>query len=451
MKNIRKNWTTLQTIPCMLAFFFMCGSVAAQTQDPLLPEEPISDSRYVGEVPANSGYAAEFDSKATRDDNILANNAHRIGDNLFQEGGLLDLWDAKPLWSVEFQYRPTGIFYQTNSALNALDQNLILDGEYRARPNLRFLWNESFQEIKGILESPSNEFYSLPTGPPPSLNATVLTPLARQLANQSEVNVAYDLTSRSSIDVSGSYAFANFSEFSNLGSSDLSLFNTQTGTGGLGYQYRLTRHFTIGGRYLFQYFHFGQANANDTHSMFLTVSWEMGPHATLSFFGGSQYSISHGQFVLPLTIGSSPGSSLTFGPTNEWVPAGGGSLTLRSDRTVLRVTAQRLITDGGGLLTTVINQNEGAELRQRIAYGFDFIWTGSNARSIALDETPGTGAADTQSAGMSIEHSLFEDLSMHVEYDFMRQRINSFVPFEANANINRYTVGVSYRIGDHKR
>ena len=443
-------WKHCSKLPLVLhavVLLWMCGSLAAQTQEPLPPEGPRADSRYADDVPANGGAAVELDSKITRNDNILSNNENRVGDNAFQEGALLDVWKTTPLWNLEITYHPTALFYQTYSAFNALDQNFKLDGGYHASPNLQFRWTESFQDTTGILESPSNEYFSLPTGPPPSLNATLFTPLARELANQTELHVVYDISHRSSIDVSGSYAFINFS---GVGNSAPNLFNTQTGTGGLSYQYRLTRHFTIGGRYLFQEFHYGQGSPDGTQSMFLTALWEMRPHVTLSFFGGSQFSTAGGLFLLPMANVSAPGNAPPSGPAKEWVPAGGASLTLRSDRTVLRLTAQRLITDGGGLLTTVMNQYEGMELRRRLGYHLDLVLTAANARSVALFESPGNGAVDTQSAGIAIEHPVFEDLNIHFEYDFLRQRINQFVPFEANANINQYTVAISYRIGDHK-
>jgi hypothetical protein len=116
----------------------------------------------------------------------------------------------------------------------------------------------------------------------------------------------------------------------------------------------------------------------------------------------------------------------------------------------LRLTVQRLVADGGGLLTTVVNGYEGAELRRRLAYGWDLLLMASNARSVALQGFLGRGALDTQSAEVALERSLFGNLNMHFEYDFVRQRTNQYVPFAADVDDNRYTVGVLYRIGNHK-
>jgi hypothetical protein len=300
------------------------------------------------------------------------------------------------------------------------------------------------------LESASNEHFSLPTGPPPgTLNSTLITPLIRELINQSELDVIYDISRRSLFEVSGNYAFLEFPGGA-TSTAGLGLFNTQSGTGGFGYQYRLTRHFTLGSRYLFQNFHYDVAGRDDTHSMFLTALWQMGPYALVSIFGGPSFSRTGG----PLTILSgNAGASeniLSTGTVGKWGPGAGASLTLRSDQTVLRLTVQRLVADGGGLLTTVVNGYEGAELRRRLAYGWDLLLMASNARSVALQGFLGRGALDTQSAEVALERSLFGNLNMHFEYDFVRQRTNQYVPFAADVDDNRYTVGVLYRIGNHK-
>jgi hypothetical protein len=432
-----------------LVILAMCGSLVAQTQEPLPPQESQGDSRYAGETPSSSGFALDLQSSLTHDNNIFRSNADRQGDSAFQEGAFLNLWKTRPLWSVELEYRPTILLHETATAFNALDQGLKLDGIYHLRRNLQFQWKEAALEsvyyTAGGLESASNEHFSLPTGPPPILNSTLITPSIRELTNQSELDVIYDISRRSFFEVSGNYAFV---EFPGGTSSTLGLFNTQSSTGGLGYQYRLTRHLTLGSRYLFQNFHYDLAGRDDTHSMFLTALWQMGPHVVVSVFGGPSFSRTGG----PLTILSgNAGASENILPTvGKWSPGAGASLTLRSDQTVLRLTVQRLVADGGGLLTTVVNAYEGAELRRRLAYGWDLVLMASNARSIALQGVLGRGALDTQSGEVALEHSLFENLSVHFEYDFVRQRANQYVPFAADVDDQRYTVGILYRIGTHK-
>ena len=74
--------------------------------------------------------------------------------------------------------------------------------------------------------------------------------------------------------------------------------------------------------------------------------------------------------------------------------------------------------------------------------------TASNARSVALQGPSGKGVVDTQAAGMAIEHAIVQTLSIHVGYDYLRQRTNQFVPFALNADRNRFTLGIFYRTRD---
>jgi hypothetical protein len=379
------------------------------------------------------------------DNNIFSNDAHRQSDNVFQEGALLNVWKTKPLWSVGLQYQPTILLYQTATAFNALDQGLKLDGNYRVLPHLQFRWSESIHYTTGALESAPNEYVSLPNGPPPSLNSTLITPLIRELANQSGLELVYNSSSRSFFEVSGSYAFL---DFPGGASSTAGLFNTQSSTGGFGYQYRLTRHFTLGFRYLFQRFHYDVGSRDDTHNAFVTALWQTGPHMVVSLFAGPSFSMTG----VPLTILSgqarTPGAIPSGTTARMLSPGAGVSLTLRSDQMVLRLTAQRLITDGGGLFTTVVSAYEGAELRHRLGYNSDLVLVASNARSAVLQGFSGRGAVNTQSAGVSVEHSVFENLSVHFEYHVFRQRVNQYVPF-ADVDDGRYTLGIFYRIGRH--
>jgi hypothetical protein len=45
---------------------------------------------------------------------------------------------------------------------------------------------------------------------------------------------------------------------------------------------------------------------------------------------------------------------------------------------------------------------------------------------------------------------LFSSLNLHFAYDFLRQRVNQFVPLGTNVNRNQYTLAVFYRFGEHQ-
>lgn len=443
------SWPLLQmVIFCMLMGFPL--AIQAQEQEPSSLKESKTDSRYVTERPETSGLAVELRSEASWDDNILGNNAHRVRDYVFEEGGLLRVWTRKPAWGVGLEYRPDALLYRTASNLNQVDHRLNFDSDFHLAPHLLFRSKDSLDYTTGVVEPRSNQDVSLPVEGSPGLNSTLFTPFARQFANDASGEMEYDASRRTTFLVSGDHAFRRFTNVGGVNASSTpSLFNTQSDTGDASYSYRVTKHFTLGLEYQFRNYRFVQPFHGMTHSGFVRIQWDVAPHATLSAFGGPEHSESNGQFMIPSTNPLQPGNVLVTQKTKQWSPAVGGSLTLRSNQTVARLSTQWLVTDGGGLLATVSNSYEGAEIRQRLARRWDMALTVSNARSVALQGPLGKGAVDTQVAGMSFEHPLLGNLNLRMAYNYLRQRSNQFVPFALELDRNRFTVGLFFRAHEY--
>lgn len=427
------------------AFLTLTGtpfSVLAQEQA-TAPKEPEKDSRYATEEPESNGFRVEMHSAASYDDNILGDNAHRIGDYVFEEGGAISLWTRKPTWRLGLDYRPNALIYKNDGNFNQLDQRLGFDNEFHAGRHLLFKLNDTLDYATGVLEPQTNGDVSLPVSGSPVLNNTIIAPFSRQFGNDATGEMEYDVSLRSSFDFSGGEGFRRFKNIGNPNPSiATSLFNTQSDTGSGGYNYRMTKHLTTGLEYKFEDFSFSQLSHTRTQGGYLKVLWEASPFLAFSAYGGAEYADSTGQFQ---TNPLQPGSTTVTLATQHWSPAGGGTVTFRSNETVFRLTGQRLVQDGGGLLSAVTNSYEGAEIRQRMGGRWDAILTASNARSVALQGLTGKGAVDTQAAGMAIEYPIAPNLSLHAGYNYLRQRTNQFVPFALNADRNHYTLGIFYR------
>jgi len=433
------------------SFTLMSAPLAAQEQERPAPKEPESNSAYITQEPEASGFAVELHSAANWDDNILGNNAHRVRDYVFEEGALFSVWTKGPGWKLGLDYRPNGLFYRTASNFNQLDQRLNFDNEFHAGRHLLFRLKDSLDYATGVLEPQANGELSLPSGGLSNLNATLFTPFARQFANEASGEVEYDLSYRSSFNFSGGHGFRRFTGIGNANTSPApNLFGTQSDLGGGTYSYRVTKHFTAGLEYQYQNLSFSQSFHDITHGAFLRVLWDANPYTTLSFFGGGQYSDSEGQFLAPSTNPLQPGNVATTLRTRRWSPGGGGSVTFRSDQTVIRLSAHQLVADGGGLLPAVTNSYEGAEIRRRMPGKWDIVITGSNARSLALQGPNGKGAFDTQAAGAALEHPLVQTLSLHLGYNYLRQRANQSVPFAVDMDRNRFTLGLFLRSHDYR-
>lgn len=425
--------------------------LAVQGQErPAAPKEPENNSRYVGEQPEGSGFAVELHSASTWDDNILGNNALRIRDHVFDDGGLFSLWTNRPAWRLRLEYRPNALLYRTASNFNQVDQRLSFNNEFHLARHLLFRLKDSLDYATGVMEPQTNGDISLPIGAPSNLNATLFTPFARQLGNDASGGLEYDVSYRSSLSLSGDHGFRRFSNVSNSNVTfATNLFNTQSDSGGASYSYRMTRHFTAGLEYKFQDFRFSQAFQTRIHGGFLKVLWDVSPHVTLSAFGGPEYLDSQGQFVAPSTNPAQPGSVATAQRGMQWNLGGGGAVTFRSNQTVFRLSAQQMVGDGGGLLAGATNSYESAEIRRRMTGRLDVALTASNARTVALLGPTGKGKVDTQAGGVSIEYPLAPVLNLHLGYDYMRQRTNQFVPFAVDVDRNRVTLGLFYRTHDY--
>ena len=206
-------------------------------------------------------------------------------------------------------------------------------------------------------------------------------------------------------------------------------------------RYRVSERFTVGLRYLYQYFHYGTGGSDVTNSGFLTAHWDVKQYASLDLYGGPSDSAALG------TSSFVPVVNETSGTFNSLSPAFGGTFSLRSDDTVFNVSAQHLVSSGGGLLMTVTSDYEGAELRRQLGANWDFIVTGGYAHTVALQSQTSKGKADTQSFATAFERPLLEKLSVHFEYDYLRQRVNQFVPLGSNVNENEFSISLFYRIG----
>lgn len=433
------------------AFLTLTGApLSVLGQEPATaPKEPEKDSRYVTEEPEANGFRLEMHSAASYDDNILGDNAHRIGDYVFEEGGAVSLWTRKPGWRLGLDYRPNALLYKNSSNFNQLDQRLNLDNEFHAGRHLLFKLTDSLDYATGVLEPQTNGNLSLPVSGSPGLNSTVITPFARQFGNEASGEMVYDMSRRSSFDFSGGYSFRRFKDIGNPNPSFATgLLDTQTDTGSGGYNYRMTKHVTTGLEYRYENFRFSPLFHTKMQGGYLKLLWEASPFVTFSIYGGAEYADSLGQFQVPSANPLQPGNTTVTLTTQHWSPAGGGSVTFRSKETVFRLTGRRLVSDGGGLLAGVTNTYGGAEIRQRISGRWDMALSAADARSVALQGPNGKGRVDTQEAGMAIERPIVGTVSLHIGYNYLRQRTNQFVPFALNADRNRFTLGIFYHTRD---
>jgi hypothetical protein len=197
----------------------------------------------------------------------------------------------------------------------------------------------------------------------------------------------------------------------------------------------------VGMDYLVQNIEFGPASRTLVQSALFSFARQFSPSVSLSVFGGPQYLQLDEQFSLPL-------GSLAFQPpfsSTQWNWAAGGALTKRLDNIVFQLTAQHEVTNGGGLLGAVVNSSIGATVRHRLARDWDVIWTAGYADNASLDSTISHGGYRSLNAGVGVQRTLTEKLSLGFRYDFVHQGGTGQSPLLGNFNRDLWSVQLSYR------
>jgi hypothetical protein len=200
-------------------------------------------------------------------------------------------------------------------------------------------------------------------------------------------------------------------------------------------------HTTLGVDYMLQDIRFGADSRSLIDSAFVSYAQQISPSLTVSIFGGPQYSRTHEVVVLPLGFVTLQIPVFSV----QWNWAVGGAITKRTGNTVFQFTAQRQVSDGGGLIGAVVSSSVGASVRRRLPGRWDAIWSGGYANNSSLDTGVSSGGFQSETAGFGLEHSLADRLSLRMRYDFQRQRGTGETPLLGNLERNLWSVQLLYQ------
>jgi hypothetical protein len=393
---------------------------------------------YAGSASPRNTLLLGFSTGTNYDDNVLGDNHHRTGDAEFLFGPSLSLRREGSRLSLALSYQPHFRIYRNESGLNTLDQSLGLDTSYRVSSHFSMRARTNAIYTNGIFQPSQNEEVLPTSGSPTSLNQTVYTPTVRQLSLNSRIDASYQASPHNSI---GLYVGESSLDFKEQVSSGGNLQNTEEHEAGLLYQHRLSLHTTLGANYQFQDILFGPDSRTLVHSFFFSYAQQFSPSLSLSVFGGPQHS--HTNEIIPFVIG--PFTFRIPVLLAGWNWAVGGTLTKRLDRTVFLLTAQREISNGGGLIGAVNGTSVGASVRRQLPGRWDAVWSGNYANNSSLGPAAPAGSYYSANAGFGLERSLSDRLSLRFGYDFLSQHGNGQAPLLGNLNRNLFSVQFSYR------
>jgi hypothetical protein len=401
---------------------------------------------YADESTPENNIVMDINGANAYNDNVYSNNADRFGAMVFQTGAHFGLQEERRRFDVSLDYQPEFLIYTRVKGYDQVDQTLKFSALYTVRPHFELRLQDSGLYYTGIAIPGLNESVSFEVGPGPSLNNSILIPLAHEITDEGRVDALYQMSRRSNLDFFGNIGVRNFSGVENP---EENLLDTQALSGGFAYTFRMTSTSTLGVSALHQNLRYG-GSLDRIESGFLTFSWQAKSGFSANLYGGPQYVRLNDSFLLPNLTPSASGTT-TFYLAREsgtkFNAGGGASLGWRSPRTVVQVSLQQIASDGGGVFTSVTNSSESLDLRRQLFRHWDVLLTGVNAQSRALSTLFGGAVLNGQTGSLSIERELGTNLVAQLGYQAGRQRVSGTYPFQVDMNRNYISLGFIYRVG----
>ncbi len=373
-------------------------------------------------------------------DNILNRNDPRIRDMSFRLFPRIALHREGRQFTLALDYQPSFLIYRKTKKLNEWDQTLALHVNYQVSRQLAFRARGALLSTRGIFQPASSGDLVPALGSPGNLNATVLRPLARQLTDSVRLDAVYETSRYTSFTLFGVLAMRNFSQAS---APTEDLLNSQERSGGLLYRHRLSPNNTLGVTYLLEDLRVGANTRVVIHSGLFSLGRQINPHFSFNVFGGPQYARLHDVIpALPPSTGLLP----IFNAQLHW--AVGGELTRRSEKTVIQFTAERQITDGGGLLGPVTSSAVSVDLRQQFAARWQGIWSLSYGHNQNLDTGLPFDRIQSMTARFGLERAWTPSFTAGLGYEFLLQKANGAGSPLANVDRNRVYIRLLYRFAE---
>jgi len=372
------------------------------------------------------------------DDNVLSNNAQRQSDLTFAFGPRVGIRQERKKSSLALDYEAGFQLYRWRPGYNALNQGLRVETGFQFHPNLSLRFRDASRYRTGIFQSVLGEGVASERGTPATLNETVFTPLARQLENDVIFDILYQESRQTSLTIFGGFRNRRFFE---KFARPYELQDLRGASGGFQYSYRLNRTSTLGALLSYENLTFRASGRLVVQSALVSFGKRLSRNTTLEVFGGPQYARARDQFRIELPFFTIAGRVLRA----RWHGAAGGTFTFQSGPSLFQLSGQRLVTEGGGLVTSVSSSSSDLGVRRRLANRWSVGGDLQYAETSTLGGFLPGARIRGQRASASLERQLTEGLKARLGYDFIRQRVKGPVPFLANLDRNRVSLDLSYR------
>ena len=413
------------------------GSITSTTQGFVYGTGVQPPLQFAGQTEQQNLVGLSFGAAGLYDDNVLARNSDRVGDEALSLNSHLNVLRQTEHLAVSFDYTPFFLLYRQLSNYDQLNQAANVGLTYQLAPRFILGLQDTFGYQYGAYPALGGD--QILSGPlsPTALNQFIFPYSIRTLTNTAGLDLTFMKSRRTSFTFFGGY---NQRRFGNQAGESEPLYNGIGFSGGLAYDFRATEHTSVGLLVIHQDTTyqggevFGFRQRSQIESGYVSVSSRLSPTLSVTLFGGPQYFHTLGQ--------SAVGSNVS----GAFEGSGGGSVTMEAGKTALSLSLQRSVSDGGGLYTSVISTNVTFGVRRRLVGLWEADLRGGAAQSntslfqLANETTKGlTGAID-------ITRPFRKGSVFHITYSTTHQLSSGNLAVFPDFDRNQVSIGIDYRL-----
>lgn len=435
-----------------LLIFVALGTAWSQSDDAAPSSTPMGRAAVNGDTGSLAFSSEEnqnllsggLNLSSTYDDNaFLTNSAKQAGNVGHMISPYITITEVRPRAQFMFNYTPGFTWNQRLSQRFQADHSVGLNFQYRLTERLTARVHENFQDMSTSFD-PIAQNPSLPGGnilhQP---NQSVITPLAKQLMNVSDLDLIDQVGEATTIGISGSFNMLKYSNREDA--SNVQLFNNQLWSADAFCSHQLSHKQSIGVTYTLQKIAtFGSTREHTTSSSaVIFYTFLPSAHTMLSFFAGpdrvtvnDQFKFSFGPFVIPISETHS-----------RWLVDEGMTFAWQGQRTSAQLNFIHHISDGGGLTGAVQLYSALAGLRRQLSANWTVDLGVTYGNNNPLSKQYGNAFSGI-SGTIGVDRNLGEHFTVAMRYGRARQRYQIYGLANTPGNSPNHNIGaitLSYR------
>jgi len=431
----------------------------SQTAEPESIPAPVSQASVPVPLPLNiDAGSLKFSAEAERgnylrggvgvgasyDDNLLAASTQPVGGFAYTVMPNLSLDISRPRMLWDLNYAGGFLVNQRFSAYNQSSHSAGVDMRFRLSPHVNFRISDRFVLTSNFMDQLQGNSPGLGSGIIQQPNQALITPLARQTSDLGTAQITYQFSARDMVGASGNYYD---SRFGSTPGGTTALLNTTTEEADGFYSHGFSARNWSGIAFKYQRFSFNPSSEQvDTYSFLLFHTIYLQPRMQLAVFAGPEYSDLSAQIIS--TSVTLPFVSVVSTPSarQNWSLSGGASFSWQGERTSIRASGARKVSDGGGFLTAVSLITGSGAVRRQLTRTSTLELGAIYGDSRALEPAVNTFTVIKSASGsLSWEQQLGRSFSATLGYARDYQQENIATPPAFDINHNRGWVTLAYQ------